>query len=231
MATTTKTPGRPRGHGRPPEEMGAALKGLGNDLRTGGRDLFGDVETLVRSARSDTAKLVRALRADLERLVKTAPRLHAPPAPPARRRPAPTPGRAAGSQPKTPGACRRGTGVGGTVRPAAPAGRTRCPYSTRLRRSTSATPCINPDSTRCCGSLRRAACTTRSSSTRRPTARRRGAYRRGPPAARGQVHPAPRRLGLCPGGHPDIRAARAAQGPPPRRPTRAAAGDRRGDGD
>ncbi len=100
IATTTKTPGKPHGHGRPPEGMGAALIGLGKDLRTGGRDLFGDVESLVRSARRDTAKLVTALRADVERLAKATPYLHAPPAPPARRHPAPKPRRAAGSHPK-----------------------------------------------------------------------------------------------------------------------------------
>ena len=41
MATTTKTPERLHGHGRPPDEMHTVLIGLGKDLRTGGRDLFG----------------------------------------------------------------------------------------------------------------------------------------------------------------------------------------------
>ena len=88
MATTTKTPDRP---GRLPravelDEMRAALTGLGKDLGTGGRDLFGDVETLVRSARRDTSKLGKALRADIERLAKSTTSLPAQPAPSPRRR-------------------------------------------------------------------------------------------------------------------------------------------------
>lgn len=55
MATTTrKTPDRPCGQRQSLEEMRTALTGLGKDLRTGGRDLVGDVETLVRSVRRDT---------------------------------------------------------------------------------------------------------------------------------------------------------------------------------
>ena len=101
MATTTrKTPERPKAKGGRWNEMRTALIGLGKDLRTGGRDLFGDVETLVRSARRDTSKLGTALRADVERLAKGATSLHAPPAPPARRRSAPKPRRPAGLRPK-----------------------------------------------------------------------------------------------------------------------------------
>jgi hypothetical protein len=101
MATTTsKTPRRPKGHGRSLDEMRAALIGLGKDLHAGGRDLFGDVETLVRSARRDTSKLGKALRADVERLAKSRTSLPAPPAPHARRRSAPKPRRPAGSQSK-----------------------------------------------------------------------------------------------------------------------------------
>src|SRR5215207_9880343 len=99
MATTTKTPERPCGHGQPLDEVRAALTGLGKDLRTGGRDLFGDLETLVRSARRDTSKLGNALGTDLERLAKAAPRLQPPP-PPTPRRAAPRPRRPAGSHPK-----------------------------------------------------------------------------------------------------------------------------------
>jgi hypothetical protein len=99
MATTTKTPDRPQCQGRSLDEMRSALIGLGKDLRTGGRDLFGDVETLVRSARRDTSKLGKALRADIERLTKSTS-LPAPPTAPARRRSAPKPRRPAGSHPK-----------------------------------------------------------------------------------------------------------------------------------
>jgi hypothetical protein len=98
MATTTKTPRRPKGHGRPLDEARAALTGVRDDLRTGGRDLYGDVATFVRSTRHDASKLGKALRADVEQLAQ--PLLPAPPAPPARRRSAPKPRRTAGSHPK-----------------------------------------------------------------------------------------------------------------------------------
>jgi hypothetical protein len=99
MANTTKTPDRPQCQGRSLDEIRAALTGLGKDLHTGGRDRFGDVETLVRSARRDTSKLGKALRADVERLTKPTS-LPAPPAPNARRRSAAKPRRPAGSHPK-----------------------------------------------------------------------------------------------------------------------------------
>ena len=100
MATTTKTPARPHGHGRPLDEARAALMGVRKDLGAGGRDLYGDVEVFVRSARKDTTKLGKALRADVERLARLTP-LPAParPAPPAHPRPAPKRRRAAGSHP------------------------------------------------------------------------------------------------------------------------------------
>jgi hypothetical protein len=97
MATTTKTPRRPHGQGRPLDEARAALMGVRKDLRTGGRDLFGDVERFVHSARRHASKLGTALRADVGRLVRITPLVNAPPA---RRRAAPKPRRTAGSQPK-----------------------------------------------------------------------------------------------------------------------------------
>jgi hypothetical protein len=100
MANTTKTPDRPQCQGRSLDEMRSALTGLGKDLRAGGRDLLGDVETLVHSARRDTSKLGKALRADLERLAKSTASQPAPPAPSPRRRSAPKPRRPAGSHPK-----------------------------------------------------------------------------------------------------------------------------------
>ena len=99
MATTRKTPGTLHCQGRQ-HEVGAAVTELRTDLRTGGRDLFGDVETLVRNARRDTAKLGKALRADLGHLAKATTSLPAPPATPARQRSAPKPRRPAGSHPK-----------------------------------------------------------------------------------------------------------------------------------
>jgi hypothetical protein len=77
---TTKTPTPPL------DEMREALKGMGETLRAGGRDLFGDVKTLVRSARRDTTKTGKAVYADGEKLVKAVRRLQAPaPTPPPRR--------------------------------------------------------------------------------------------------------------------------------------------------
>jgi hypothetical protein len=72
MATTKKPP-------RPQDEIRAALTGILDDLRAGGRDLYRDVKTLVRSARRDTAKLGKALYGDVERLAMAAPRLPEPP--------------------------------------------------------------------------------------------------------------------------------------------------------
>ena len=81
---TTKTPPPPL------DEMRAALKGMGETLRTGGRDLFGDVKTLVRATRRDTTKAGKALYADGEKLAKAVRRLQAPaPPPPPRRVPPP----------------------------------------------------------------------------------------------------------------------------------------------
>jgi hypothetical protein len=66
MAPSSNTPDRPG------NDVGAALQALGRDLRTGGRDLFGDLETLMRSTRRDAAKLVKALRVQLRRRGRTA---------------------------------------------------------------------------------------------------------------------------------------------------------------
>jgi hypothetical protein len=63
---------------QPLDEVRAALKGVGKDLRAGGRDLYGDVETLARSTRRDTVKLGTALRSDIGRLAK-APGASTPP--------------------------------------------------------------------------------------------------------------------------------------------------------
>lgn len=101
MATTRKTPGKPHGQGRPFKHVRPALKTLDKDVRMGGRDLLGAVDTLVRSLRRDTPKLVKALRADLGQLAKDTASLPAPPAPQARRRPAAKPRRPAGSRPTT----------------------------------------------------------------------------------------------------------------------------------
>ena len=82
--TTTKTPAPPL------DEMRAALKGMGETLRVGGRDLLGDVKTLVRATRRDTTKAGKSLYADGEMLVKAVRRLPAPaPPPPPRRVPPP----------------------------------------------------------------------------------------------------------------------------------------------
>jgi hypothetical protein len=78
MATTIKTPETIRRLGTPLDEVRAALKGVDTDLRAGGRDLYGDVETFVRSVRRDTVKLGKALHGDIERLV-TAPGERTPP--------------------------------------------------------------------------------------------------------------------------------------------------------
>jgi hypothetical protein len=79
---TTKTP-------EPLDEMRAALKGMGETLRVGGRDLFGDVKTLVRSTQRDTSKLGKALYADAGKMTKAVRRLQAPAPPPAPRHVAP----------------------------------------------------------------------------------------------------------------------------------------------
>jgi hypothetical protein len=76
---TTKTPAPPL------DDMREALKGMGETLRAGGRDLFGDVKTLVQSARRDTTKTGKAVYADGEKLVKAVRRLQAPAPPPAPR--------------------------------------------------------------------------------------------------------------------------------------------------
>ena len=78
----------------PLDEMRAALKGIGDTLHTGGRDLFGGVKTFVLSAQRDTTKTGKAIYADGEKLAKAVRRLQAPApplpprrvAPPARRR-------------------------------------------------------------------------------------------------------------------------------------------------
>jgi hypothetical protein len=68
MAATTKK--TPKAHGAPHDEIRLALKEIATDVRAGGRDLYGDVETLVRSSRRDAVKLGKALRGDVERLAK-----------------------------------------------------------------------------------------------------------------------------------------------------------------
>jgi len=98
-STTRKTPERPHGQGRSLDEMRSALTGLGKDLHTGTRDLYGDVETLVRGARRDLLKLGKALYADVELMTKGTASLPAPAGTP-RRRPASKPRRPVGSPPK-----------------------------------------------------------------------------------------------------------------------------------
>ena len=81
---TTKTPTPPL------DEMRAAVKGMGETLRAGGRDLFKDVRTLVRNARRDMTKTGKRLYADGEKLVKAIRRLQEPePTPPPKRVPPP----------------------------------------------------------------------------------------------------------------------------------------------
>lgn len=89
MATNTSKTRKQACSGQPFDEVRAALTGLAKDLRTGGRDLYGDVETLVRSARRDTVKLGKGLRGDVERLAKAGPHPPAPPKPLPRVSPAP----------------------------------------------------------------------------------------------------------------------------------------------
>jgi hypothetical protein len=83
MATTTKKR-------EPLDEMRAALKGMGDTLRVGGRDLYDDVKTLVHSTRRDMSKLGKALYADTGKMAKAVRRLQAPaPPPPLKRVPPP----------------------------------------------------------------------------------------------------------------------------------------------
>jgi hypothetical protein len=94
MATTTTTPRIIRLRSLR-DETGTVLTGIVKDLHTGGRDLYGDFETLVRDVRRDTVKLGKALRGDVQRLAKAPAARTAPlpephrPARPPRRRTAP----------------------------------------------------------------------------------------------------------------------------------------------
>jgi len=67
----------------PLDRVRAALGGMVRDLRTGGRDLYRDVETFVRSTHRDALKLGKALGTDVVELTRTP----AAPAPKSRPKP------------------------------------------------------------------------------------------------------------------------------------------------
>jgi hypothetical protein len=80
MPTRTKQTRGRAAHREGPslDRVRAALDGVGHDVRTGTRDLYGNVETFVRSMRRDTVKLGRALSDDASQLVKATVALDPP---------------------------------------------------------------------------------------------------------------------------------------------------------